>query len=51
MSNDTFCFQGDILSGAEVKAIRQMIVELLPVVRIDAVALVDAFDFKYVSLI
>nr|CAB3219768.1 peroxisomal acyl-coenzyme A oxidase 1 [Phallusia mammillata] len=35
-----------ILSGTEVKAIRQYVVELLPLIRVNAVALVDAFDFR-----
>jgi len=41
-----FCSQDGILTGKEVKHIKQLAVDLLSRIRINAVALVDAFDFR-----
>ncbi|CAK8678544.1 peroxisomal acyl-coenzyme A oxidase 1-like isoform X2 [Clavelina lepadiformis] len=35
-----------ILSGSEAKTIRQLAVDLLPLIRVNAVSLVDAFSFR-----
>lgn len=46
-----FCFfQEGILTDSQITQVHQRIKELLTVIRPDAVALVDAFDFQDVSL-
>lgn len=46
-----FCFtQESILTDSQIVQVHQRIKELLMVIRPDAVALVDAFDFQDVSL-
>ncbi|KAM5274377.1 peroxisomal acyl-coenzyme A oxidase 1 isoform 4-T4 [Ctenodactylus gundi] len=42
--------QGNIMAGSQFTQVNQRIMELLTIIRPDAVALVDAFDFKDVTL-
>ncbi|KAM6176074.1 peroxisomal acyl-coenzyme A oxidase 1 [Erethizon dorsatum] len=42
--------QGNIMTGSQISQVNQRILELLTVIRPNAVALVDAFDFKDMTL-
>uniref|UniRef100_A0A8C5ZAG7 Acyl-coenzyme A oxidase n=1 Tax=Marmota marmota marmota TaxID=9994 RepID=A0A8C5ZAG7_MARMA len=42
--------QGNIMTGSQITQVNQRIMELLTIIRPNAVALVDAFDFKDVTL-
>uniref|UniRef100_A0A8C2W3I7 Acyl-coenzyme A oxidase n=1 Tax=Chinchilla lanigera TaxID=34839 RepID=A0A8C2W3I7_CHILA len=42
--------QGNIMTGSQITQVNQRILELLAVIRPNAVALVDAFDFKDMTL-
>ncbi|XP_055971404.1 peroxisomal acyl-coenzyme A oxidase 1 isoform X2 [Sorex fumeus] len=42
--------QGGILTGSQINQVRQRVKELLTVIRPDAIALVDAFDYRDESL-